>query len=559
MVGWDAKGVYNVQRGASLAGNSGSTSAAAPNEFYQFKYNFQPESVDKSRPGGLVGNGETFELEFAGSGGSTAAAADQGHTTVINGAGNGGGETYSWTSTERTSRAVDCLLIFDEETQTFTLERQHSAFSFIQNRKNKESKQQVLHLPQSKYDPNATAVSPIPSSTANTPVLPSTKHDSGKKESQSSQRSKPTPATAPASHGIEGTSSTGEAQPSQDLDEDNYDLLMDIENAMNDIEDDDMQGGEEGDDEDDDEDMLEEVVLSPSIATASTPAAASSTPILPPSSTAKAPALVPSTKPASVRKPIVKPKMPVPPEQRAAAAAAAAAAKASSTGAPSAQGPISVSASGLPPKPRGMPGSAPRRRKVSTSGSESGSGSSSSGSGSSSGSSSSSSSSGSGSDSDSGSGSGSDSDSGSNGRGNGAKRVKRTQAQTNRPPYQQGAPIGLGLSTPVGDTSFGTNNSVLGASVSHMGGGSTSLTSTPKNPSISNMPKAGASVSVGGTPRAGGATKVGVAMPIPPHERMLKQQQQQQEQPRVRKPSSPGTEAGLSDDDFVDFLEGQIM
>jgi len=92
-----------------------------------------------------------------------------------------------------------------------------------------------------------------------------------------------------------------------------------------------------------------------------------------------------------------------------------------------------------------------------------------------------------------------------------------------------------------------------------MSGGSTSLASTPKNPSVSSMSKAGASVSVGGTPRTGGVTKVGVAMPIPPHERMM-MQQQQQEQPRARKPSSPGTEAGLSDDDdFVDFLEGQIM
>lgn len=74
--------------------------------------NFQPESVDKSRPGGLVGNGETFELEFSGNGGSS--NIDQGHNHSVL---NGGGETYSWSSTERQGRLVDCLLIFDEETQ----------------------------------------------------------------------------------------------------------------------------------------------------------------------------------------------------------------------------------------------------------------------------------------------------------------------------------------------------------------------------------------------------------------------------------------------------------
>ncbi|KAI7831785.1 hypothetical protein BC939DRAFT_472880 [Gamsiella multidivaricata] len=100
MVGWDAKGTYRVQRGASLmaassSGPSGNRTNSSPNEFFQFKYNFQPESVDKSRPGGLVGNGETFELEFAGSSGgsstaASASASDQIHNgpvAVINGAG----------------------------------------------------------------------------------------------------------------------------------------------------------------------------------------------------------------------------------------------------------------------------------------------------------------------------------------------------------------------------------------------------------------------------------------------------------------------------------------
>ena len=86
--------------------------------------NFQPESVDKSRPGGLVGNGETFELEFSGSGGTTSNnntdPTNHGHT--VNG--GGGGETFSWTSTERPGRQIDCLMIFDEETQVSCCHRE---------------------------------------------------------------------------------------------------------------------------------------------------------------------------------------------------------------------------------------------------------------------------------------------------------------------------------------------------------------------------------------------------------------------------------------------------
>lgn len=79
--------------------------------------NFQPESVDKSRPGGLVGNGETYELEFSGHG-SSSGSTDQTHASTSLSSMNGGGaETYSWTSAERTGRPVDCILIFDEETQ----------------------------------------------------------------------------------------------------------------------------------------------------------------------------------------------------------------------------------------------------------------------------------------------------------------------------------------------------------------------------------------------------------------------------------------------------------
>ncbi|ORZ10686.1 hypothetical protein BCR41DRAFT_129223 [Lobosporangium transversale] len=117
MVGWNPKGVYTVHRGASLSNRNGDGNS---NEFFQFKYNFTPESVDKSKPGVLIGNGEGFELEFAGNngGGNGAGGGPNADHTTVNGVGSVGSETIAWTSpAERPGRAVDCLLIFDEETQ----------------------------------------------------------------------------------------------------------------------------------------------------------------------------------------------------------------------------------------------------------------------------------------------------------------------------------------------------------------------------------------------------------------------------------------------------------
>ncbi|KAK3813627.1 MAG: hypothetical protein J3R72DRAFT_427818 [Linnemannia gamsii] len=303
MVGWDPKGEYRVQRGASLTSTSagptsGSGSSGSSSEFYQFKYNFQPESVDKSRPGGLVGNGETYELEFSGNGGASSSSnIDQSHgqnssINVVNGGGNAGGETFSWSSTERQGRLVDCLLIFDEETQTFTLERQHSAFTFIQNRRNKESKTQVLHLPNSKHDPHATVTSPVSNSLVSTPVLP-VRQGNGKIEGRGIGSTSGSNATVSAALTAAALSSAttpsgahrnghikpgGDVRASQDQEDDTFnddDLLMDIENAINDFGD--MQG-DDGDDEDDIEDEEMEEVLTPVILPAAMPPAQFSAP-----------------------------------------------------------------------------------------------------------------------------------------------------------------------------------------------------------------------------------------------------------------------------------------
>lgn len=79
-----------------------------------------------------MGNGDAFELEFPGSSGSvtnidgstSSAGGYPNGNTGINGSAqtNGhssstGTETYSWSAPERKLRPVDCLLIFDEETQ----------------------------------------------------------------------------------------------------------------------------------------------------------------------------------------------------------------------------------------------------------------------------------------------------------------------------------------------------------------------------------------------------------------------------------------------------------
>ncbi|KAG0085714.1 hypothetical protein BGZ93_000493, partial [Podila epicladia] len=374
MVGWDDKGVYRIKRGASLLAQSSDASSSAGNEFVQFKYNFQPESVDKSRPGGLVGNGETFELEFSGHGGNSGST-DQSHAATSSSSINGGGaETYSWTSTERTGRPVDCILIFDEETQP------------------------VLLLPNSSYDPNAPPPATISATiSATSTAVPPRKESNGRvdhhlsdsgshsRNSMSTSFDKKSTADRNRSNGAPNHRDP-DAMDIDDVDvpDGNSDIDKALEEAFVDM-------GEEADDDDDfDEDEEMEEVLTPVIPVLLPAPEAIRSPAPPPLS---APSKGPSTGTPAKSKPRPRVPLPPPPEVREASARAGLA--------PGSVPPFGAATPSLPTRPR----------KVSTSGSESGSGSSSSGR-SSSGSSSGSSSSGSGSDSGSGSGS-SDSESGS--------------------------------------------------------------------------------------------------------------------------------------------------
>ncbi|KAG0342347.1 hypothetical protein BG000_005407 [Podila horticola] len=516
MVGWDDKGVYRIKRGASLLAQSSDASSSAGNEFVQFKYNFQPESVDKSRPGGLVGNGETYELEFSGHG-SNSGSTDQTHASTSLSSMNGGGaETYSWTSAERTGRPVDCILIFDEETQTFTLERQHSAFSFIQNRRNKDTpKQPVLLLPNSSYDPNAL---PLTTSSTSTPVLPRKESngrvdhhlsDSGSlsRNSVSSSFDKKSTADRNKSNGAPSDRDVNAMDVDNvDVPDGNSDIDKALEEAFVDM------GEEADDDEDFDEDEEMEEVLTPVI------------PVLPPApEVIRSPAPLPLSTPSkgsstgttSKSKPRPRVPLPPPPEVREANARA---------------GLVPGSA---PPFGATTPSLPSRQRKVSTSGSESGSGSSSSGR-SSSGSSSGSSSSGSGSDSGSGSGT-SDSDSGSDRSRRGPHAGKRLSVPGQHAPSSN-APgsIGLGLSTPIG----GGNSIGYGGSRTPQGAGS----STPKSSSASKT-----------KPGTGGTPKLPIPMPPPPHERL--KQQQKAPPPRQKKESEILSD---DDDDLVNFLDSTL-
>ncbi|KAF9121161.1 hypothetical protein BG015_005893, partial [Linnemannia schmuckeri] len=220
---------------------------------------------------------------------------------------------------------------------TFTLERQHSAFSFIQNRRNKESKAQVLHLPNSKHDPHATASSPASSSVASTPVLPSRQGNgriegramaSASGSSTAASAALTAAAAAAASLSLVPTSSSAGGQrnghvngggdaagASQDQEDDGFnddDLLMEMENAINNVGD--IQG-DDGDDEDDDEDEEMEEVLTPVILPTAMPSAPV---ILAPASYSSA---VPGGRGVNSNKPAKKPvvDMPKTPAERAAA------------------------------------------------------------------------------------------------------------------------------------------------------------------------------------------------------------------------------------------------
>ncbi|KAJ7067862.1 RNA polymerase II transcription elongation factor-domain-containing protein [Mycena amicta] len=77
-------------------------------DFYSFRYNFKPPSVDTSKPG-------TIELVRSKEKDSTAVSVEHPSSQP--------GETHTYNGTETTAKEFDCVLIFDEQTGDYKLEK----------------------------------------------------------------------------------------------------------------------------------------------------------------------------------------------------------------------------------------------------------------------------------------------------------------------------------------------------------------------------------------------------------------------------------------------------
>ncbi|OJT13391.1 hypothetical protein TRAPUB_10157 [Trametes pubescens] len=113
---WMPTGRHEINIGTSLMrslkarkGGPVKNSKAKPDrEFYSFRYNFKPESVDPTKPGSI-------EIK---------AKEEEGHSSVRVTRPSTQNETgVNYVGSGRPAKDVDCVLIYDEELQTFTLEK----------------------------------------------------------------------------------------------------------------------------------------------------------------------------------------------------------------------------------------------------------------------------------------------------------------------------------------------------------------------------------------------------------------------------------------------------
>ncbi|KAI0662967.1 RNA polymerase II transcription elongation factor-domain-containing protein [Cubamyces menziesii] len=131
---WMPAGRHDVNIGSSLAralkarkgGPVKNGKAKLDREFYSIRYNFKPESVDPTKPGTIEVNKPKDE------GGSAQVHIVRPSTQNENGVHFIGGETPQ--------REFDCVLIFDEELGTFTLEKLDSSVAVTHD-------QRPLHVP----------------------------------------------------------------------------------------------------------------------------------------------------------------------------------------------------------------------------------------------------------------------------------------------------------------------------------------------------------------------------------------------------------------------------
>ncbi|EIW61799.1 uncharacterized protein TRAVEDRAFT_44622 [Trametes versicolor FP-101664 SS1] len=114
---WMPTGRHEINIGTSLMrslkarkGGPVKNSKAKPDrEFYSFRYNFKPESVDPTKPGSI--EIKKAKEEGGPSSVNVTRPSTQNETGV------------NYVGQERSARDVDCVLIYDEELQTFTLEK----------------------------------------------------------------------------------------------------------------------------------------------------------------------------------------------------------------------------------------------------------------------------------------------------------------------------------------------------------------------------------------------------------------------------------------------------
>ncbi|KAG6331711.1 hypothetical protein ID866_7379 [Astraeus odoratus] len=93
-------------------------SALPDRDFYSFRYNFKPESIDPDRPGSIeVKRGKE----------STSFTLERPSTQL--------GETHVFQGVEQPVKEYDCVLIYDEELGTFTLEKVDGYIAFKYDRK----------------------------------------------------------------------------------------------------------------------------------------------------------------------------------------------------------------------------------------------------------------------------------------------------------------------------------------------------------------------------------------------------------------------------------------
>ncbi|KAF9246866.1 RNA polymerase II transcription elongation factor-domain-containing protein [Melanogaster broomeanus] len=96
-------------------------------DFYSFRYNFKPESIDPDKPGSIeVKRGKE----------STSVTVERPSTQT--------GESHLFKGTEQPVKEYDCVLIYDEELGTFTLEKLDSFMSFSFDRKVQTSASSLL-------------------------------------------------------------------------------------------------------------------------------------------------------------------------------------------------------------------------------------------------------------------------------------------------------------------------------------------------------------------------------------------------------------------------------